>query len=106
MGKVTLLQSPFPPIRRRSKGKGDCAKPAHMGRLPVEIWQYIASYLPIVSAASLALGNRYLLNTLGTRYWHDLSAKPAPRAEFLSSFEKIFQTIGSAITAQYSIGGI
>lgn len=88
MGKVTLLPLLFPAIWRRSKGKEVCVKPAHIERLPVEIWQYIASYLPIVSAASLTLCNRYLLNVLGTRYWHELSTKPALKAEFLRSFEK------------------
>lgn len=88
MGKVPRLPSPFPPLRRRSKQNEVCVIPAHIERLPVEIWQYIASYLPIVSAASLALCNRYLFKVLGTRYWHELSTKPALKVEFLSNFEK------------------
>lgn len=88
MGKVTIFSSAIPPIRRPSKEKEVCAKSAYIERLPIEIWQYIASYLPIVSAASLTICNRYLLNVLGTRYWHELSTKPALKAEFLSSFEK------------------
>lgn len=59
-----------------------------MERLLIEIWHYISCYLPIVSAASLTICSLYLLNVLGTRYWHELITKPALKAEFLSSFEK------------------
>lgn len=58
--------------------------------LPAELLLEIAGYLPLCSAAALALGNRYLGDTLGKEFWPKLS-KPEnkdSRFQFFDLIEK------------------
>lgn len=57
--------------------------------LPVEMMQYIASFLPTGSAAALALCNHSSSRTLGTQYWEKLrKVQPREREEFLLMLER------------------
>jgi len=55
-------------------------RPNQLHGLPTELLQYIASmFLPLSSAASLALSSRFILTKLGTDYFTQLKkASPLP----------------------------
>ncbi len=58
--------------------------------LPVEILQYIASLLPLSSAASFALCNHSICHAIGTQYWHALREKDqiTSKRDFLLCLER------------------
>lgn len=57
-------------------------------RLPVELLQSIASYLPLSTAASFALSNKYICYVLGRQYWQHLRSQPLEYETFLGFLEK------------------
>jgi len=65
-------------------------KRATLDSLPTELLQHIASFLPIASAASLALLNRPLRRALGDRYWLSLrdATRPSEKRDFLAILER------------------
>ncbi|KAI9880202.1 MAG: hypothetical protein M1830_004788 [Pleopsidium flavum] len=58
--------------------------------LPVEILQFIASLLPVSSAASLALCNHSICHAIGTQFWHALRREDQsnPKLDFLLCLER------------------
>ncbi len=58
--------------------------------LPTEILQYIASLLPIGSAASLALCSHFLYHVIGSQYWRALRQEnqSTEKRDFLSYLER------------------
>ncbi|MCJ1358093.1 MAG: hypothetical protein MMC33_008091 [Icmadophila ericetorum] len=61
---------------------------AHLQKLPLEIFQHIASFLPTGSAASLALCSHALMLSLGRQYWFRLREEREQRRQFLRYIER------------------
>ena len=57
-------------------------------RLPIELLQSIASHLPLSTAASFALSNKYICYVLGRQYWQHLRSQPLEYEIFLGFLEK------------------
>ena len=63
-------------------------KNALLERLPVELLQSTACQLPVSSAASLALCNKYICYVVGRHYWHALRSQPIEKDKFLTIIER------------------
>lgn len=69
----------------------DRSKRPHISSLerpPVELLQSIASHLPLSTAASFALSNKYICYVLGLQYWQHLRSQPLEYEIFLGFLEK------------------
>ena len=56
--------------------------------LPVELLQFIASYLPLSAAASFALSSKCISYVVGRQYWYHLRSQPLEYEIFLGFLEK------------------
>ena len=69
----------------------DRSKRPHISSLerpPVELPQSIASHLPLSTAASFALSNKYICYVLGLQYWRHLRSQPLEYEIVLVFLEK------------------
>ena len=72
-------------LRQKAKPLATCCP---FTKLPTEIIQQIASYLPLVSQAAVTLTKKSLLNAIGTWSWKELIIRHQERINFLVLLER------------------